>query len=59
MFVMFIYRWGFTAYDDAKRFKHETVADILLDSMKKNTPAGGKFELEDINMKMRNLLGGD
>jgi len=53
------FRWGFTAYDDAKRFKHETVAALLLDNMKKNPPINGTFEMEDIQVKMKNLLGGD
>ncbi|XP_052773285.1 glutaminase kidney isoform, mitochondrial-like [Mya arenaria] len=49
-------RWDFTPYDDAKRFKHDAVATILLDHMKKNPLADGKsFQIEDVEEKMKNL----
>ncbi|XP_045214961.2 glutaminase kidney isoform, mitochondrial-like isoform X1 [Mercenaria mercenaria] len=47
--------WNFTAYDDAKRFKHDDVANILLEYMKKNPPPEGELQIEDINEKMKHL----
>ncbi|XP_060587933.1 glutaminase kidney isoform, mitochondrial-like [Ruditapes philippinarum] len=48
-------RWNFTAYDDAKRFKHDDVAKILLEYMKNHPPKDGEFKIEDINEKLKNL----
>lgn len=48
-------RWGFTAYDDAKRFKHEEIAEILLEHMKNNppeSPESGGDALEDFHGKL-------
>ena len=36
------YRWDFTAYDDAKRFKHDNIAELLADYMKKHPKPDGK-----------------
>lgn len=46
-----LFRWDFTAYDDAKRFKHDGIADILLEYMKANPPLGGL----DLSKQMKKL----
>ncbi|XP_053393622.1 glutaminase kidney isoform, mitochondrial-like [Mercenaria mercenaria] len=52
-------RWNFTAYDDAKRFKHDDVAKILLEYMKKHPTPEGELQIEDINEKIKHLYNID
>lgn len=49
--LLFIFRWGFTPYDDAKRFGHAEVADVLQTCISEQS---GK-ETFDLNRQMKNL----
>ena len=51
-YILSLSRWGFTPYHDARRFKHENVAKILLDHMKDTAPKDKPFTVEELDRKM-------